>query len=55
MKVYVVMGNDYPDCVFSTEKKAEAYCDKRRAEKSGVHQPRVYWRAYEFIVDEKKP
>ena len=55
MKVYVVMGNDDPDCVFSTEKAAEAYCDRRRAEKQGVHQPRIDRRSDEFIIDEKKP
>lgn len=45
--VFVVMGNDYPDCVFTTEKSAEAYCEGRRKEfQKG--QARIYWRIYEF-------
>lgn len=44
-KVFVVMGNDYPDAVFDTEAAAEAYCAKQRP-----HNDRIYWRVYEFEV-----
>lgn len=49
MKVYVVMGNDFPDSVFKEEKDAETYCDeKRKANKPG--QRVIYWRVYDFEV-----
>ena len=32
MKVYVVMGNDYPAAVYRSAVKAEAYCALRRAQ-----------------------
>jgi len=55
--MYVVMGNDYPDSVFSTGKAAEAYAQKRMREPSNFRlnskTPRVYWRSYEFEVDKK--
>jgi hypothetical protein len=45
------MGNDYPAAVFSNEKAADAYVERRkkanekhRASGGGM----VYWRAYEF-------
>lgn len=54
-RVYVVMGNDYPDAVFTTEAAAEAYCTERAAEdprpklrSSAFPAPRVYWRYYDF-------
>lgn len=49
MKVYVVMGNDFPDCVFSTEAAAEAYCESKKAERREGYR-RIYWRVYEFEV-----
>jgi hypothetical protein len=60
MKVYVVMSNDYPVEVFSTEELAAAYVEeadaKQRAKvtKEGS-QPFVYTRPYEFEVDAKVP
>ena len=45
MKVYVVMGNDYPDAVYHNEKHAEKFC---KAQKK--IQPRIYWCVYEFEV-----
>lgn len=52
MKVYVVMGNDYPDCVFANEAAADSYItEKKKADPSfGVKYaaPRIYWRSYEF-------
>ena len=53
MKVWVIMSNDYPDCVFSSEKAAEAFVKSKMEDKAtrlpgGI--PRIYWRAYEFEV-----
>jgi hypothetical protein len=41
--VYVVAGNDYPDCVFKTETDALAYCNQRSSE---LNTPKIYWRYY---------
>jgi len=52
--VYVVMGNDFPDSVFSTQQLAEAYiADKIVLEKTRRHDmhPRIYWRVYPFEID----
>ncbi len=53
-KVYVVMSNDYPNCVFSDEVAAGLYVAKRKLEDnpsgSGVYR-RVYWRFYEYDLD----
>lgn len=57
--VFVVMGNDFPSAVFSTEKLADDYCAKRREiERQDFHptysgeqyHTRVHWRVYEFPV-----
>ena len=57
-KVYVVMGNDNPDSVFSNEALADAYVANRKAEDNpsgdGMYR-RIYWRAYEFELDRSKP
>jgi hypothetical protein len=59
-KLFVVMGNDFPAAVFSTKKRAEAYCDKRKAkdrtddERRGDRLsslPRIFWRSYEFELN----
>lgn len=54
MKVYVVMGNDYPSRVYKTRRGAakfieekEEYDVKRMRETGG---PKIYWRSYEFDV-----
>lgn len=56
MKVYVVMGNDYPHCVFSSETVAEAYCNAKTAKEKEMSdkqiRSRIYWRHYEFEVRE---
>src|ERR1035437_3937056 len=52
-KVYVVMGNDYPDEVFANEIAAELYCKMQRDERptAGVTLGRrIYWRVYPFTV-----
>lgn len=50
MTVYVVMGNDFPAGVFSTQALADAYCESQKAEdaKRGA---RIYWRVYEYELD----
>lgn len=51
--VFVVMGNDYPQAVFTTEARAEAYCvEMRKADalesKQTGQRRMVYWRVYAF-------
>ena len=48
LKVYVVMGNDYPKCVFTTEAVADKFCADKKAEQKANHGPRIYWRVYGF-------
>ena len=49
--VYVVMSNDFPDAVFSDERKADAYVEKKRQErKPGFGRP-IFWRWYDFHLD----
>lgn len=53
--VYVVMSNDYPDCVFDTKLAAEAYCTLRSAEQlekvlAGM---RIYYAIHAFTVNEQ--
>lgn len=54
MIVYVVVGNDYPDCAFSSEEVANAYVsDKTRQNLEDVKKRasrRIYWRYYSFEV-----
>lgn len=57
LTVYVVMSNDYPDSVFSTEKLAKDYV---AAKELAAREPRnyqdrtfVYWKVYPFNVDGK--
>lgn len=53
MLVHVVMGNDFPDSVWSSLEKAEAHCAKKR--KEGPFNPsgssRIHWRVYDFNLD----
>ncbi len=54
MTVFVVMSNDFPDSVFSTESAAEQYVDlkleqQRAAKGSGAFfGSHIHWRWYEF-------
>lgn len=50
MKVFVVMGNDYPAAVFSDIGAAEAYCNRRSKENKDGY-TRVYWRVYDFDLN----
>ncbi|WP_315792302.1 MULTISPECIES: hypothetical protein [unclassified Bradyrhizobium] len=56
MKVYVVMSNDYPNCVFGNQAAADAYVAKRKLEDnptgSGIYR-RVYWRHVEHELDKE--
>jgi hypothetical protein len=47
MKVYVVMGNDYPEAVFKLEAEAVKFCSDKKKER-GMQKPVIYWRTYEF-------
>ena len=53
-KVYVVMSNDYPDCVFADESAADRYIEAKNTEQKKdlkpYMMPRIYYRAYEFEV-----
>lgn len=57
IRVYVVMGNDYPEAVFSNEAAADKFIEKKRAEDRREDRPwpnslapRIYWRHYEYEV-----
>ena len=50
MKVYVVMGNDFPDSCFATEQAAEEYVALKKESVENKGFPRIYWRVYEFEV-----
>ena len=62
IEVFVVMGNDYPDCVFLDQEKASAYIKQKQAEDIeeakrqgkwvGPGFYRVYWRYYQFTTQE---
>lgn len=45
--VYVVMGNDFPECVYDDEKKAEKFI---AGEKKKDTSRRIHWRVYAFDV-----
>lgn len=54
MKVWVIMGNDFPNSVFSNEEDADAYVacmDAAEKKKLKGFGPRIYWRSYEFEVE----
>jgi len=49
--VYVVMGNDYPDAVFTSEQVAKAYVLKKKAHRDLHRVTRIHWRYYEFTLN----
>jgi hypothetical protein len=56
MQVYVVMGNDFPDAVFSTQDAADDYVARRKLEDNPSGDGwfrRVHWRHYNFELDQK--
>ena len=57
MKVWVIMGNDHPDCVFASEAAAERYVDEHKNDRDNKHKYGgywIYWRAYEFDVKDDR-
>lgn len=56
MKVWVIMGNDFPDAVLESEEAADKYINhkkeltKRKMEILGGSM--IYWRSYEFEVQQ---
>lgn len=54
MRVWVVMGNDFPHSAHKTEEGAQGEIEKKKAERghSSYPPPRIYWRAYEFDLKE---
>lgn len=60
MKVYIVMGNDYPARVYGRSEDAEAYCSgKMNAPEnkygSEEYMRRIYYRVYEFDLIKERP
>lgn len=53
MKVWVIMGNDFPDGVASSEEKAKEHIKKAKAdwEKKHPESRMIYWRSYEYELD----
>lgn len=52
--VYVIMGNDYPEAVFSNEDVAKAFIAKmkpRPGEGTPADPVRIHWRYYPFELD----
>lgn len=51
MRVWVIMGNDYPDAVFDNEAAANTFIEINKAQDKirfdGAY-TRIYWRAYTF-------
>lgn len=56
-KVWVIMGNDYPESVYASEKGAEAEVDRlkkndeERLKNQSGHGVKVYYRPYEFELE----
>lgn len=54
MRVWVLMGNDFPEAVFASREEAEQEVAARKKldeiERQQVRRlsPKIYWRAYEF-------
>lgn len=56
MTIYVIMGNDYPEAVFSEEKLAVAFVAKMKGKLTSLdgtsaNPTRVHWRYYPFELD----
>ena len=51
MTVYVVMSNDFPDCVFARKDDADSYAEtKNSQDKLEYPYRRVYYKVYPFEV-----
>ena len=54
--VYVIMANDFPDCVLSDEAKAEAYAKNRNDADLARHpHRRIFYRVHPFKLDVTMP
>lgn len=57
MRVFVVMGNDYPDRVYDTQQAADDFCRQKNNESAAQTEKgyrRIYWRYYEFELQTEK-
>lgn len=53
-QVFVVMSNDFPDCVFSDETAANAFVDREnKLDTQRFPHRRVFWKVHPFQLDEK--
>ena len=54
MKVFVVMGNDFPAAVFANEQDAQRCCEQETAKNERRKQDgygAIYWRVYPFELE----
>jgi len=55
MRVYVLMGNDYPAAALTDKEEAEALAarlnEEDRAEAAKQNRGRIYWRIYDFKMN----
>ena len=55
MKVYVLMGNDYPAAVFDNEAYGESIVSKLKEKEAAIRKqhiaPSIYWRLYDFELN----
>lgn len=50
--VYVVMGNDFPEAVLSTEQAADKFIKKMKGKPGDARQAfRIHWRYYSFQLN----
>ena len=58
MKVFVVMGNSYPEAVFTSDGAAQKFInEQRQSESSEIGKrfgPTIYWRFYEFELHRER-
>lgn len=50
MQVFVIMTNDYPAGVVSSQEAADELCNKHNFDEKEQAR-RVFWRAYDFELD----
>lgn len=53
MKIWVIMGNDYPEAICSSQEKADRKINALKVDQFRRYGPdtRIHWRSYEFTVD----
>lgn len=51
-RVFVIMGNDFPEAVHRTKEGAEARVEREKARSTKLGAPNVYWRANEFPLED---